>query len=437
MERMILCCNATVQPNSLVGLKNLKDLHLLDGCKCEALDLSHNESIESIYLSSGVTLLPLSVNNYKSLTCIVIWTTYNGLDLSLFESLCSITISNKVKVLPKRPLIHNKHKLTRIGLIDFDLKSVDSKDSYTWCLLNGEDPVKCGDYTPILPSITRIDLRGVACSSNWLRSLLRMLLTLDHKVHCQLWDCIITSLNHEVKGRLPGSHKVSCAEDAFSNPVELTCAKIYTDLNNKCAFEVSELIWQNGLWETLHGLNVKILSLWNLYECGVSWDRVLPLSQSLVSLPQLETLSVTLSEYIDLQLPPSLKHFIGCFYTLSPTQLSEIVNKLTAWTQSVECRLEFFCINERDVNMPQKIPPEEYIHIKQKLESLEHVKVKRFRIYEFALSTYTWSERDSAGVDDDDVDGGLNFCAGHELLDGLGRISMRLQINCVKDPDLN
>ncbi|KAH3820902.1 hypothetical protein DPMN_122651 [Dreissena polymorpha] len=438
LERMNIWCNGTVQPNALMGLKKLKDLQLLGGCKCEALDLSYHEQTESINLSGGVTLLPLSVYNYKSLKCINIHATYDGLDLSLFENLCSITISNKVKVLPKRPLIHNKQKLTHIGLIDFYLKCFDSKNSYTWCLLNGEDPVQFENYTPVLPSISRIDLHGVTCSTNWLRSLLRMLLTLDHSVRCELSHCIITSLDHEVTGRLPGSNKGSFAKDAGSNPVKRTCVKIDTDLSNTCAFEASDLMWQNCLWETLQGLNVKNLSLRNLDRFFVSWYRLPPLSRSLASLSQLETLRVYLSDYIDLLLPPSLKHFIGSFYTVSPSQLHDLVNNLSAWTPSVECILEFFCIDEIDINLPQKIPPEEYILIKQNLEALEHVKVKRFQIYEFALSTETWSERDCVGADDNDVDWDLGYSSlpNQVLIDGLCRISMRLQINYVKDQNL-
>ncbi|KAH3857190.1 hypothetical protein DPMN_099793 [Dreissena polymorpha] len=72
----------------------------------------------------------------------------------------------------------------------------------------------------------------------------------------------------------------------------------------------------------------------------------------------------------------------------------------------------------------QKIPPEEYMSIKQNLEALENVKVKRFRIYEFALSTKTWSVRDRVGVDDDDddddIDGGKAHSVYHESIDGHG-----------------
>ncbi|KAH3857198.1 hypothetical protein DPMN_099802 [Dreissena polymorpha] len=162
------------------------------------------------------------------------------------------------------------------------------------------------------------------------------------------------------------------------------------------------------------------------------------MSQSLESLSQLETFRVNLPEYIDLQLPPSLKHLIGSFSSLLLSQLRDLLNKLLTWTQSVECRLEFVCIDERVWWSPRKIPIEEYMSIKQNFEALENVKVKRFRIYKFALSTKTWSLRDSVGVDDDDddVDGGKAYSVYHEAIDGLGRISMRIQINCVKNPDL-
>ncbi|KAH3792022.1 hypothetical protein DPMN_145511 [Dreissena polymorpha] len=434
LERMSISCNATVHTKALVGLKKLKDLRLYGCFKCKALDLSHNKNIESIDLMGEITLLPLSIYNYKSLKILEIHTSYDGLDLSLFENLYSITISNKVNVLPKRPLIHNKQKLTFIGLIDFESKSFDCKVSYTWCLLNGEDPVQCADYTPVLPSIAHIDLCRITCSSNWLRSLLRKLLTLDHRVQCKLWDCIITSLDHEVKGRLPGSHTGSCAQDADRIPVECIWATIDTDLNNTCSFEAIDLIWKNCLWETLQGLNVKHLSLKSMDRFYVSWDRLPPLSRSLASLSQLETLRVYLSDYSELLLPPSLKHFISSFYTVSPSQLHDLVNNLSTWTQSVECILEFVCIDDREYNMPQKIPPEEYILIKQNLEALEHVKVKRFQIYEFARSTETWSERDSVGAADDDVDLGIDYMSlpYAVLIDGLCRISMRLILTGIK-----
>ncbi|KAH3716694.1 hypothetical protein DPMN_059420 [Dreissena polymorpha] len=138
----------TVQLHALVGLKKLKYLRL--DCKCEAIDLSHFEHIQLIDLNKRVTLLPLSINNYKNLQCVKLDTTYDGLDLSLFENLKSIEISNKVKVLPKPLLIHNK--ITKIELNDFEFNSLNNEAIYTWCLLNGADPVQCADYTPVLPS---------------------------------------------------------------------------------------------------------------------------------------------------------------------------------------------------------------------------------------------------------------------------------------------
>ncbi|KAH3859709.1 hypothetical protein DPMN_102530 [Dreissena polymorpha] len=70
---------------------------------------------------------------------------------------------------------------------------------HTWCLLNGADPVKCEDFSPVLPSMEHIELYQVTCSSTWLRSLLSTLLTLGHKVECRLSFCTITSLDHGVK----------------------------------------------------------------------------------------------------------------------------------------------------------------------------------------------------------------------------------------------
>ncbi|KAH3717156.1 hypothetical protein DPMN_059936 [Dreissena polymorpha] len=427
--------NVTVLPNALVGLKKLK--HLTMDCKYKALDLSHFEQIESIDISNGVNLLPLSINNYKTLKCIEIDTKYGGLDLSMFENLNSITISNDVKVLPKPLLIHNK--LTHIKLRGFDFNHVDNKAIHTWCLLNGADPVICADYTPVLPSIEDIELWWVTCSSTWLRSLLNTLLTLDHRVTCYLFRCIITALDHEVKSTLRGSDMSSCEEDAVSQ----SKTWITTDLNNTCAFDTDDE--SPGLSGTLHSLNVNNLSLRGTYG-PLNVHHVSSLSQSLASLPQLETLTIHLSVYIDLQLPPSLKHLTVCYDALSPSELRHLVNKLCALTQSVECRLELCCGNKITKDTVNNIQPEEYIPIQQELEALKCVKVKRFRIYDRTPNTYSWSDdawsvRGSVVDDGDNSDGiGEDELCKSDIngIDNgmLNRISMRLQINCSKEQAL-
>ncbi|KAH3826284.1 hypothetical protein DPMN_128182 [Dreissena polymorpha] len=418
IEQLKLQGDITVLPNTLVGLKKLKYLTMNNECKCEALDMSHYEHIESIDLGEGVTLLPHSIIHYKNLKCIKICTAYKELDFSMFENLNSITISKRVQVLPKQLLIHNNQKLNSIGLHEFDFNRCDKKDIHTWCLLNGADPVLCADYTPVLPSIKRINLIDVTCSSTWLRSLLTTLFTLDHSVDCSMVFRYITSL------------KVS--------KLPYTYACITTDLNNTCTFAVSKD--SPGLWETLLGLSVKNLSISGQRYASSEWknNHVSSLSQSLATLSQLETLRMHLTAYIDLPLPRSLKRVTVCFEQLHPSELRQLVNKLSAWTHSLECRVEFVCGHFKDTNMRHKIPSEEYIPIQQELETMQHVNVERFRIYDWARSTNQWSARDSV-VDGDLVDEIVDneFCKDFlklfhmthkSKIDGLSRISMRLKI---------
>ncbi|KAH3716616.1 hypothetical protein DPMN_059342 [Dreissena polymorpha] len=427
----------TVQPHALVGLKKLEYLYLF--CKCEALDLSHFEHIRTIILSQGVTLLPLTINNYKTLQKVSLRTTYDGLDLSLFENLKSIQISNKVKVLPKPLLIHNK--VTHIYLENFDFNSLNNEAIYTWCLLNGADPVTFADFTPVLPSLEHIHLRRVTCSPTWLRSLLSTLLTLDHEVIINLASCNISSFDQDVNTSLRGSDMPSCVKDADS---ESANAHIRTDLNNTCTFNC--VIDSPGLWETLHGQNVKHLRLDILMKGYKMYYCVPSLSRSLASLSQLETLTMHFDLYIDLQLPPSLKNLTVCYDALSQSEHRHLVNKLCALTQPLECRLDFGCGNEITKNTVNKMQPEEYIPIQQELKALKFVEVKRFRIYDRTPNTFkssddAWSVHGSVvddGDNNDDIGNDEFFKSYIEWIDEnvLNRISMRLQINCVKEQAL-
>ncbi|KAH3731222.1 hypothetical protein DPMN_057230 [Dreissena polymorpha] len=206
------------------------------------------EHLELIDVYHEVILLPLSIINFKNLKCIKIHGTYNGLDLSLFENLTSITISNEVEVIPKQLLIQSRQKLTSIVLYDFYFNCSNKVASDTWCLLNGADPVQCADNTPVLHSIQYIELRWVTCSSAWLRSLFGKLLTLDHEVECELKWCEITS----------------CVEGAVSESSTSISATITTGLND--TITIKAYGDSAGLWETLHGLNVKKLSLFGRFD---------------------------------------------------------------------------------------------------------------------------------------------------------------------------
>lgn len=115
-----------------------------------------------------------------------------------------------------------------------------------------------------------------------------------------------------------------------------------------------------------------------------------------------------LDAYIDLEFPPSLKHLTVYYDAFSPSEFRLLVNKLSAWTQSLECRLEFCCCDEVVYGPSNNIPAEEYIPIQKEIEALEHVDMKRFRIYERTPETSTaasgWSVRDSVVVDGDHCD---------------------------------
>ncbi|XP_052219511.1 uncharacterized protein LOC127836904 isoform X2 [Dreissena polymorpha] len=413
LEWLVLDGDVTVQPNALSSLKKLKYLKIGRDCKCEALDISHNEHIESIYIGEGVSLLPHSITNCKNLKCIEILSAYKELDLAMLKRLNSITISKQVQVLPNQLIIHNNQELSYIGLHEFDFNRRDNKNIHTWCLLNGADPALCADYTPVLPSIKQIELLNVTCSSTWLRSLLTTLFTLDHSVKCDLRALKVSESPH-------------------------TGANITTDLNNTCTFHVD--IDSPGLWETLLGLSVKNLSILGLDNIFSEYNinHVSSLSRSLATLSQLETLRMHLTAYIDLPLPLSLNHVTVCFDTLHPSELRQLVNKLSARTHSLECRVEFVCRHLKDTNMRHIIPSEEYIPIQHELETMQHVDVERFRIYDYAPFTHQWSARDS--VDDGDLVDEIvdNECCKDFIkrinlnwsseIDGLSRISMRLKI---------
>ncbi|KAH3716693.1 hypothetical protein DPMN_059419 [Dreissena polymorpha] len=234
----------------------------------------------------------------------------------------------------------------------------------------------------------------------------------------------------------------SYVEDAASESRTNAC--ITTDLNNTCTLEV--FIGCPGIWDILHSQNVKHLRLQGWGYTSVKVDHVPSLSRSQASLTQQETLTMHLSSYIDLQLPPSLKHVNVCYKTLFPSELRHLVNKLCALTQSVECKLEFCCGNKITKGTANNIQPEEYIPIQQELQAREHVEVKRFRIYDLKPNTDRrsvdkWSVRGSVVDDGDNRDD----IGENELFkwyirdfggDVLNRISMRLQINCVKEQAL-
>ncbi|XP_052240102.1 uncharacterized protein LOC127850812 isoform X2 [Dreissena polymorpha] len=284
-----------------------------------------------------------------------------------------------------------------------------------WIVLNSADPL------PAIPCIERIDLIKVTISSRVLSSLLSSLLTLDHAVHCKLACCSITS-------------NVQGSDTAVSMTV----------LNK--TLEIGFGKDSPGLWDALHRLNIKSLSLDGGFLTVLLMKHGELLSQSLSSLTQLETLTIHLRAYIAIQPPQSLKNLNIYCTTLLPSKLRELMDTLRACTQTIESRLEFGCamLTNADDNHHEErihqIAPEEYIPIVQELQTLKNVSVNRFRILDRIrenkrrVQEFCWSAHSNGDIDDDKQNGD-NFkddlytvfvrCLDDEIIH---RISMRLLI---------
>ncbi|KAH3770557.1 uncharacterized protein LOC127845918 [Dreissena polymorpha] len=155
-----------------------------------------------------------------------------------------------------------------------------------------------------------------------------------------------------------------------------------------------------GLWEALHGLNIKSLSLNGVFEgSGIDVKHAKTFSQSLSSLTQLETLTLHVHTYIALQVPQSLKYLNIYYDTMLPSELRELVDSLATCTHTIESKLEFGCASS--IDPPERIPVQEYIPFQQELAARKNVAMKRFRIYELPDSAgYAMSVRDIGDVDD-------------------------------------
>ncbi|KAH3712974.1 hypothetical protein DPMN_072736 [Dreissena polymorpha] len=143
-------------------------------------------------------------------------------------------------------------------------------------VLNNADSHQCTYPPPVLPSIERISIGNVTCPSSWLRSLFSILLTLDHQVVCEL-DCKI----------------ISCEEGAVSTSSTVCSGTITTDVYNTLTIRLRGQEICPGLCEALLGLNINILSLsggWG----GLWVNDAKMLSRSLSSLTKLNELSIVL-----------------------------------------------------------------------------------------------------------------------------------------------
>ncbi|KAH3770600.1 uncharacterized protein LOC127843703 [Dreissena polymorpha] len=155
-----------------------------------------------------------------------------------------------------------------------------------------------------------------------------------------------------------------------------------------------------GLWAALHGQNIKSLSLSGVRKSsGIDVKRAETFSQSLSSLTQLETLTLHVHTYIALQVPQSLKYLNIYSDTMLPSKVRELVDSLAIYTHSIGLKLEFGCASS--IDPPERIPVQEYIPFQQELAARKNVAMKRFRIYELPDSAgYAMSVRDIGDVDD-------------------------------------
>ncbi|KAH3749868.1 hypothetical protein DPMN_184383 [Dreissena polymorpha] len=195
-----------------------------------------------------------------------------------------------------------------------------------------------------------------------------------------------------------------------------------------------------GLWENISGLNIKGLTLRSHSE-GLFVKHVSLLSQSISSFKYLDSLTVHLRTYIDIKILQTLKCLNFYCDALLPSELRELLYKLSASTHTFEGNLAFNCASFDGLSF-KRIPQEDYIAFNHEMGSLKQVAVKRFRIYDrtnhfikwIDSEDSAWSERankvvvgddhDDASVDDD----GYTFYIKSISPEIINRISMRFQI---------
>ncbi|XP_052234522.1 uncharacterized protein LOC127847037 isoform X2 [Dreissena polymorpha] len=301
-----------------------------------------------------------------------------------------------------------------------DTASPAASEHPVWIILDSTDPAQCADPPPVLPSIERILLDHVTCSSSWLRSLFRTLMALDHEVVCELKDCDIQSFAMHAVSRsyTDISAKLQTSNNTFNMQI-YNHTRVTKRKNWEVVYDCP------GLWESLRGRNIKSLTLSGRDQC-LNVNHLESLSQSLSSLKQLNTLTIYVLRFINIRLPKSLKHLHIYCNGLSAIQLRKCVNILSACDQQIEVKLEFGCsfikenkiewnfeYDSSDMFCFQPIPVEKYMTILQELETAQNVAMKRFRIYDRIRSNMLTGDADSAwsvrgsvghGVDNDNVD---------------------------------
>ncbi|KAH3770645.1 hypothetical protein DPMN_171937 [Dreissena polymorpha] len=246
-----------------------------------------------------------------------------------------------------------------------------------------------------LTKLTGIDVTHTVSLSNTLSSLTQL-------------ETLSIDVEHESPGLWAAPHGLnikSLSLSGFRNRTgidvkhSVSLSKTLASLIQLETLSIDVEYESSGLWEALHGQNIKSLSLSGVHKSsGIDVKHAETFSQSLSSLIQLETLTLHVHTYIALQVPQSLKYLNIYSDTMPPSKVRELVDSLAIYTHSIWIKLEFGCACS--IDPPERIAVQEYIPFQQELAARKNVAMKRFRIYEWPDSAgYVMSVRDIGDVD--------------------------------------
>ncbi|KAH3770198.1 hypothetical protein DPMN_171482 [Dreissena polymorpha] len=347
------------------------------------------------------------------------WKALHGLNIKSLSLRLSLSEYRKCKDLQAESLYQSLASLTQLETLSIEL---DPHSRGLWrgihCLNIKRLSLKCREWGGLHKELMSLSL-----------SSLTQLDTLCIEMECDnpgLWEAVhglnIKSLS------LSGFWKRTGIDVKHT----LSMAKTLASLIHLETLSIDAEHESLGLWEALHGQNIKSLSLSGVRKSsGIDVKHAETFSQSLSSLTQLKTLTLHVHTYIALQVPQSLKYLNIYSDTMLPSKVRELVDSLAIYTHSIGIKLEFGCASS--IDPPERIPVQEYIPFQQELAARKNVAMKRFRIYELPDSAgRAMSVRDIGDVDDaasdileDDV-----YKRFAKYIDRykINRISMRIQI---------
>ncbi|KAH3770665.1 hypothetical protein DPMN_171957 [Dreissena polymorpha] len=174
--------------------------------------------------------------------------------------------------------LHSCLELRRLELsgrciLGKDSASVGTLEFPVCIILNIADPTQCTELPPVLPSIKFINLTRVTCSCTWLRSLLSMMLTRNCNMYCWLRDC----------------HLTACGDGEVNTSYTTGNISLHVYQNKSISIYLDD---DTGLWEILHGLSIKSLSLDDFDNSGCRVNHETSFSQTIASLSKLEKLDI-------------------------------------------------------------------------------------------------------------------------------------------------